>query len=436
MELEIKEYLVEDVVEGPTPGLEGTTLVVNVEELERIIKEDSRVASASVEIAYPGTSTRIWPVRDIIEPRIKTKGGGTSYPGICGRPIKGVGNGSTNKLSGVCVVEVSEVPWHEAGGDHLQLFLDMSGPWADLIPYSKLINICVIVEPVEDIPINEKNRVVHEACLKISDALAALTVGNSPTRTETFALTPTDSDLPKVAYIQCVHSSQATSGNMLLDGAADTFCTSIYGHTELTPAIALHPNELMDGAISGPYRTAFATSWMLVNNPILQELYELHGLEIDFVGCIAMRTEWTTQREKDLISEQTARLAKLLRAEGVIVTWDAGGNEEVEVVQMIRECEDIGIKAVWLTSDDHVPANGESTLLTPLPELDAIVSTGCFRGGDLGFETVPAVDRVVGSKKKLVGRLRDREVETSSAIAPPAMFDDHYGIMNQTCKEF
>ena len=38
MELEIKDYLVEDVVEGLTPSLEGTTLVVNVEELERIIK--------------------------------------------------------------------------------------------------------------------------------------------------------------------------------------------------------------------------------------------------------------------------------------------------------------------------------------------------------------------------------------------------------------
>lgn len=436
MELEINDYPIEEVVEGNCTALEGTTLTINLLELVTIVKEDSRILKASVEIGYPGSSTRIWPVRDVIEPRIKTEGGGVSYPGICGRPIKGVGNGITNKLSGVCVVEVSEVPWHEAGGDHLQLFLDMSGPWADLIPYSKLFNVCVIVEPVLDIPINEKNRVVHEACLKVSDALAAVTIGKPPTKTESFALSQKSFDLPKVAYIQCVHSSQATSGNMLLGGASDTFCTSIYGHTELAPSIALHPNELMDGAISGPYRTAFATSWMLVNNPILQELYALDGVEIDFVGCIAMRTEWTTQREKDLISEQTARLARLLGAEGVIVTWDAGGNEEVEVVQLIRECESIGIKTVWLTSDDHVPANGESTLLTPLPELDAIVSTGCFRGGDLGFEMVPAVDKVIGSPKKLVGRLRDQEVETRTAIAPPAMYDDHYGMMTQTCKEF
>ena len=70
MELEINDYPVEKVVEGICTALEGTTLTINLSELVTIVKEDSRILKASVEIGYPGSSTRIWPVRDVIEPRI------------------------------------------------------------------------------------------------------------------------------------------------------------------------------------------------------------------------------------------------------------------------------------------------------------------------------------------------------------------------------
>ena len=38
--------------------------------------------------------------------------------------------------------------------------------------------------------------------------------------------------------------------------------TGTYGMTRLTPPWLLHPNEILDGALSGPYRTMFATSWI------------------------------------------------------------------------------------------------------------------------------------------------------------------------------
>lgn len=436
MQLTLGNYPVNQVISGTCNRWENGTLTVNEEYLAELITEDPRVDHVTIEIASPGESARIWPVRDVIEPRIKISGGSIIYPGICGRPVKGVGNGRTNRLSGICVVEVSEVPWHEAGHDNLQTYIDMSGPWGEKIPYSSLFNICVVVEPIDNLGINEKNRVVHEACLKVSDALASTTRSEEADSVDTFSIEERESTLPNVVYIQCIHSSQATSGNLQIPGASDTFCTSIYGHTELSPPVALHPNELLDGAISGPYRTAFATSWMLVNNPILQDLYALHGKELNFVGCIAMRTEWTTQREKDLIAEQTARLAKLLGADGSIITWDAGGNEEVEVVQVIRECNRLDIQTVWLTSDDDLPSNGVPTLLTPVPDLDAIVSTGCFRGSDIGIPEVPSVERVIGSKTKQIGRLRDTVVDTSGPLPPPAMYDDHYGLMSQTGREY
>lgn len=430
MRLELGTFPVTQARFGDTTQWQDGVLEINRQELEQAVRQDPRVASISIELASPGDSTRIWPVRDVIEPRVKVEGPGVVYPAICDRPVTGVGQGKTHRLSGVCVVEVSEVPWHDAGHDHVMVYLDMSGPWADMIPYSSLFNVCVVVEPDPRLDIDTKNRVVHGACLKVSDILADTTKDLRPPSQEVFELPEVDPSLPKVAYIMCLHSSEATSGEK------DTFCTSIYGWTQLTPPWALHPNELLDGAVNGPYRTAFATSWMLVNNPLLLELYERHGIDFNFVGCVTMRTEWTTQGEKDLISEQTARFAKLLGADGAIVTWDAGGNEEVEVVQVIKECEKLGIKAVWLTSDDDLPSHGVGTILTPSVELDAIISTGCFRGSDIGITEAPAVEHVIGSPEKAFGRLRDTMVPTGGPLPPPGMYDDHYGYARQTGVEY
>ena len=49
---------------------------------------------AELEIARPGESVRIWPVRDVIEPRIKVEGPGVCYPGICGRDDHHGGRGA------------------------------------------------------------------------------------------------------------------------------------------------------------------------------------------------------------------------------------------------------------------------------------------------------------------------------------------------------
>ena len=258
MRLELATFPVKDVRFASTTRLRDAVLEIDKDELEDAVRKDPRVKSVSIDLARPGESVRIWPVRDVIEPRIKVEGPGVVYPGICGRPNAGVGSGRTHRLAGVTVVEVSEVPWHDAGHDHVFVYLDMTGPWGELIPYSSLHNVCVVVEPRDNLDIHTKNRVVHQACLTVSDKLAATTEKLEPADEEIFELGPGDPSLRNVAYIIGLHSSQATSG------APETFCPSIYGWTQLTPPWALHPNELLDGAINGPYRTAFATSWMLI----------------------------------------------------------------------------------------------------------------------------------------------------------------------------
>jgi glycine reductase complex component B subunit alpha and beta len=429
MRLEMGTFPVRDVVFGSQTRWQDGILEINRQSIVELVRRDPRIATAELELARPGESVRIWPVRDVIEPRIKVEGPGVVYPGICGRPITTVGRGRTHRLAGMGVTEVSGVNWHEAGGDYVEIFLDMSGPWAALIPMSSLINVCVVVEPDPALGNEAQNLAVHNAVLVVSDRLAAAVQDFDPPEREVFELRPVDRLLPKVVYIQCIHSPQAMSGSL------HTFCTTTYGLTQLTPPWLFHPNEILDGAITGPYRTALAMSWTLANNPVLLDLYRRHGVDWNFLGVIALRTEWTTQHEKQLMANQTAKLAQMLGAQGAIVTWDAGGNEFIEVIRTIQACEQLGIKTVFLTSEDDA-TGGAPTMLEPLREADAIVSTSFFKTRTLEVPELPAVQRVIGHQTKLIGPLRDQPVPTAGPLPPPPRYDDHYGFNRLSCAEF
>ena len=429
MRLEMGTFPVTDVRFGEHTRWQDGVLEINKEAIIReVFREDARIETIDLEIAKPGESVRIWPVRDVIEPRFKVDGPGVVYPGIVGRDVQTVGQGRTHRLANVGVVEVSNVHWHGQGGDLIDQFLDMSGPLADLIPESNLFNVCAVVEPDTNLDIHEQNYAVHNATLIVAEALARATAELEPSQLDVYATPPTDTELPKVVYIQCVHSPQAMSHS------TKTFCVSIYGFSELTAPWVLHPNEIMDGAISGPYRTMFATSWTTANNPVVEELYQRHNVDLDFRAVIGFKTEWTTQREKELAANQAAKMAKMLGADGAIVTWDAGGNEFMEVIYTVRAMERLGIKTVFLTSEDN-PKGGVSTMLVPIPEADAIVSTGYFHSvlvDELENE-LPGVERVIGNPLKEYGRspvgsiMATPGAPTKEPVFAPSRFDDHYG---------
>jgi glycine reductase len=305
----------------------------------------------------------------------------------------------------------------------------MTGPWGDLMPYNSLINLCVVVEPNASLGVDARNDAVHKATLTVADQLAEAVKDLEPPESEVFELGDVSPDLPKVVYIQCLHSPQAMSGS------PSTFCTSSYGLTQLTPPWLFHPNEILDGAITGPYRTAFASSWTVANNPLLLDMYRRHGKDFNFLGVIATRTEWTTQHEKQLTANQTAKLATMLGAQGAMVTWDAGGNEFIEVIRTVQACEQANIKTVFLTSEDD-PTGSVPTMLEPVAEADAIVTTGFFRSDLLGLTPLPTVDRVIGNPQKISGRLRDSYVPTAGPLPPPSRYDDHYGFNRLSSIEY
>jgi glycine reductase complex component B subunit alpha and beta len=436
MRLELGTFPVREIVFGARTRYEGGRLEVDRAAALAAVREDSRIASAELEVARPGESVRIWPVRDVIEPRVKVEGPGVCYPGICGREITTVGQGRTHRLGGMGVVEVSSVNWHDAGGDFVETYLDMSGRFGAMYPYHTLHNLCLVVEPDATLGEESRNYAAHRAALAVADHVAEAVRGLEPPECQVFELGPVDPALPRVVYIWCVHSPQAMSGS------PTAFCTATYGLTQLTPPWLMHPNEILDGALTGPYRTAFAMSWTVANNPLLLDLYRRHGRDWSFVGVITLRTEWTTQAEKQLMANQTAKLASMLGAQGAVVTWDAGGNEFIEVMRSIQACERLGIKTVFLTSEDDA-TDGAPTMLEPLPEADAIVSTGFFKNTTLGVPEAPPVERVIGLPYKAVagdrrtgiGRGNDRQVPTAGPLPPPWRYDDHYGFGTLSCIE-
>ena len=172
MRLELGTFPVTDVTFGAVTRYDAGRLTVDRDAVLAAVRQDPRIAEARLEIARPGESVRIWPVRDVIEPRVKVQGPGVCYPGICGRDIATVGEGRTHRLAGLGVVEVSSVNWHDAGGDFVETYLDMTGPYAAMYPYRDLVNLCLVVESEPSLGEEIKNYAVHGAALTVADLLA------------------------------------------------------------------------------------------------------------------------------------------------------------------------------------------------------------------------------------------------------------------------
>ncbi len=385
MRLELGTFTVDEIRFGATTSWSNNILEIDRDTLIAEIMKDQRVTSVSLEIVRPGESVRITTVRDVIEPRVKVSGPGTVYPGICGRPVATVGKGRTHRLAGMGVVEVAAVPLYlnpGMGGYVDRAMINMQGN-GDLSPaFSRLQNLCVVLEIDPDLHVHDRNEAAHTAALLVSDTLAETTRHLEPPVLETFELTDVDPSLPKIAYILCQHSPEHHAGSVR--GWGD----HLYGITRLHPPWVIHPNEMLDGALT------FDNSWGFVNDPMLTELYSRHGIDLNFVGCIVIRTRWSSQSEKDVTSQQAAKTARMLGADGVVAVGMVGGNDFMEAVRTAQACELEGLATTFVVVEDE-PSDGGPPILEPLPEVRSIVSVGLGRK-DLSPNPVPPVERVIG----------------------------------------
>ena len=310
------------------------------------LSQASPFDALEVDIARPGESVRIVHALDIVEPRAKAPGPGRVFPGLLGPPL-GAGEGRTLRLGGVAVVGVAE-PF--AGEDHWAFregIIEMSGPGAELCPFSKTVNLVVkfVQNPGNqtgektnygvDAWDDDARRAIEASRLltvRAAEYLARIARDAQPDDVSTYELEAVDESLPKVAYIH--HNT----------GAA------LYGWSDFTydHAMLLHPNEIMDGALVLSTRFVEPAirdcTYFHQNNSIVRELYRRHGKDLNFVGVIFFSGFGPTMELKEIESDSAVKLAHMLGANAAIVSPFRSGHSGVAFMMVCQKCERSGIR--------------------------------------------------------------------------------------------
>ena len=202
MKLELHRLKVNGLKLGEKTGFENGILTVNKAEILALISEDPLLGkNIDVDIAMPGESTRIMPVKDVIEPRWKISGKGQVFPGMIS-DVETVGEGQTLVLTGCAVLTAGKLVRFQEG------IIDMSGPGADYTPYSKTCNVVLVLEPSDpNMDKHDYEKACRLAGLKTAAYLAKSCAGCKADSVEVYER-PTIREamnefpgLPKVGYI-------------------------------------------------------------------------------------------------------------------------------------------------------------------------------------------------------------------------------------------
>lgn len=382
MKLELANIHIKDVQLADESKIADHVLYLKEDDIKELVLEDDRFTSASVEIAKPGESTRITPVKDVIEPRYKVEGNGGVFPGVVNK-VGTVGEGRTNCLKGCAVVTVGKIVGFQEG------IIDMSGPGADYAPFSKLNNICLVVEHVDDLEKHSYEEALRLAGLRVAKFIGSLSKDVEADEVETFETKAfVDQmneypDLPRVGYVYMLQTQ-----GLLHD-------SYLYGTDvkHIVPTL-LYPTEVMDGAIvSGNCVSACDknTTYHHLNNPVIRALYEHHGKDLNFMGVI-VTNETVYLADKERSSDMTSKLAEFLGLDGVIVTQEGFGNPDTDLIMNCKKIEKKGIKTVIVT-DEYAGRDGASQSLADADPLANAVVTG---GNANEVIVLPKMDRVIG----------------------------------------
>ena len=104
-------------------------------------------------------------------------------------------------------------------------------------------------------------------------------------------------------------------------------------------------------------------------------MIKINGKEINFIGVIPT-PEMTTLNGKLVTCDYTAKLCKLMGANGVIISEEGYGNPDSDLVMISSILEKLGIKTVLIT-DECSGWDGLSQPLTDTAkEAVAVISTG------------------------------------------------------------
>ena len=398
MKLEIANFPVERIVLGDETRYTDGELRVSPEDVRSRMFDEEFFDDISVHVAHPGDSTRLIHIVDVVEPRYKLSGPGYVFPGVLGPPVQ-AGTGRTARLNGMGVVSTSDPAagesqyWREA-------ILDMSGPGARYSHFSQTANLVVEMSPKDPGPetppedvetlntlrgsvySQRMNVALRKAQIALASYLAETVSGFSPASVDTYELTDVDPSLPKVVY------------------GCQVVRDLIYGIPPGWQPTLLHPNELMDGAVfrlSNYLASTRTTIYDQQNHPLVEDLYQRHGIDLNFLGVLLIPAGDEKLSEKELSAGYATKLLRMLHADGVVISWMGGGHLAIDPMLLIRNCERAGISASLL-SPEMARTPDDTGFVYFAPEAEAIVSTGNFEEEVV----LPRVDRVIGGKSLLM----------------------------------
>lgn len=383
MRLELGKIKIHDVKFGNETKVENGILFVNKEEVEKIVLEDDKILSVKVELARPGESIRIAPVKDVIEPRCKVNSKSGVFPGVINK-VKTVGSGRTHALVGAAIVTCGSIVGFQEG------IIDMTGPVADYCPFSKTNNICIVMEPKPNLETHIYEGAARMAGLKIATYIGKAGHDVIPDEIKVYETKPLIEsvkefpNLPKVGYIHMLQSQ-----GLLHD-------TYYYGvdAKQIVPTL-MNPTEIMDGAIISGNCVApcdKVTTFHHQNNPVIEDLFQRHGKDLNFVSVI-LTNENVFLADKERCSDMVGNLVEFLGLDGVIITEEGYGNPDTDLMMNCKKATEAGAKVVLIT-DEFPGRDGKSqSLADATPEADALVS--CGQGNII--INFPKLDKIIGT---------------------------------------
>ncbi|MGH3796823.1 MAG: glycine/sarcosine/betaine reductase component B subunit [Pseudonocardiaceae bacterium] len=370
-------------------------LVIGRERVEALFA-DPALASVRPRLASPGESVRIVTPLDVVEPRSKGPGGG-AFPGWLA-PINRKRTPDTHVLRGAAVLGAGYLPRNQEG------LIDMSGPAAELSPFSRTHNVVIEFDPEQGAALLDVEQAVRRGLLRLAVHLADAAVDSVADAVEELDPphrpgTPTHG-LPRVGVIT----------NLQTQGAfKDVF---VYGRSMAGSLPTLFdPAEIEDGAVvSGQYGHPALRNptYLHQNHPVIAELRARDGQDLNFAGVV-LCPEPVEQAGKEHVSQHAAWLCRVAGFDAAIVTKEGAGNADNDLSMKVDALETAGLTAVALYAEMSGP-DGTGPPLVAGPRHGAVVSTGNY---DQRVQ-LPAVQRVLGGQ-----RLRIIDTEATAAIEVP-----------------
>lgn len=389
MKLEIGNVNVKDVLLGSEDSFKDGILTIDKQGAIDYLKgEDDHITELDIVIAHPGDDTRIVPVIETIEPRVRMDGR-CVFPGVTDEVVP-AGDGELKAAKGTCVTVVGK-EWGSFGDG----VIDMGGEGAKHTYWSKLINICLVGDTDEEFERHEQQKCNHAlrwAGHRLAEYVGKIIKDVDADETETYVFDPVlkrdeaRKDLPNVAIVLQPQSQMEAMGyNDLLYG---------WDMNHFLPTF-LSPTEVFDGCIiSGSFMPASSkwSTYEFQNFPLIKELFKHDGIDYNFVGVIMSNLNVAlNQKERSAI--MVRNIALNLGVDYALVTEEGYGNPDTDYVRCQVILEDAGIPVVGVSNESD-GRDGEGQPLVVLNEkLTALVSTGNV--GEL--TELPACKTVIGN---------------------------------------